>query len=554
MSLLGKYATWFLILFPAFLLLGVAYYFSESLFFADDFHLLKTIVWMQDADSWAGKLELLTQQHNEHRIVVPRLITWLNYKFLGHIDWPVLIIFGNLIWCGILYFLWSAFRVLKYPSWYFLPIPWLLFQPAYYDNYTWTISILQQSVIVFLLAWLVHAFATRRFGLAVSIVLLGTFTHGNGIFGFGIGLVFLVLYREWRLLAWWLALAVVVALAYFYGFQKGQNADFVQSLFNPGRLIAYFFAFMGSLTQIFGPYDLPAVLWGGIVFLSVGVASLVWVFTHWGRVGSMAYFDKVLLGNFLFVAITALLVAVSRSWGASDLIMPPRYAHYSPYLTSWFYLLSLSLLPQLALSTKIWSRVWVLGAFAVCAVSYAHYLPKIVQRRDVLRADEANWKAHTVFMDYPPSFNRNIKEVYLTAVQRGICRNNPTLPGSLSKSVADSTIVLSFKKTEMVTQEVDRTLHEPMLRIGRQEYRGATPMLALVPDRGAAVWLPLFRPRNAYRAMLGGDGLLGHELVAEVLLENLPVGKYQLAFFNSSGSIYTRYNLVINATHEYRIF
>ncbi len=553
-SLPAKYATWFFILLPILLLISTVYYFSEDLFFADDFHLLKTIVWSQETDAYAEKFVLFTQQHNEHRIVVPRLITWLDYQLQGHIDWPVLMLLGNLVWCGILYFLWTAFRSLKYPFWYFLPIPWLLFQPAYYDNYTWTISVLQQSVIVFLLTWLVHAFVKRRVGLAMFIVLLGTFTHGNGIFGFGIGLVFLVLYREWRWLILWLALAAVVAAVYFYGFQKGQNADFLQSLSNPGRLIAYFLAFFGAITQIVVLADWPSVIWGGVLVLSIGGAICIWLYLNWDRIATTGYFERMLLGNFLFLAVTALLVSVSRSWGAQDLFMPPRYAHYSPYLTSWFYLLSLSVLYKNSGLIRAWAGTWTAGAVVVCAMSYFHYLPNVANRRDWLIADAANWHTHSTFVQYPPSFNRNIKEVYRSAVQRGICRSEPVLPSTLGKARVDTSISLNFRSTEMVTQEVERTIRESMLSISCRGYGGPTPLLAMVPEQGAPVWLPFMRPRNAYRAMLLGKGLFGPEMEAQALLENLPAGRYRLALFTPDKVTYTRYRIVIDASHAYRIF
>ncbi|MPR32463.1 hypothetical protein [Salmonirosea aquatica] len=476
--------------------------YSETLFFADDFHLLKTIVWFQETDSFYEKIALLLQQHNEHRILFPRLLTWLDYRLEGHINWPVLMVLGNMVWCGVLYFLWDAFRTLRLNPWLFLPIPWLLFHPFYYDNLTWTISVLQQSVIVFILAWLVHAFTNRRFLLAIGIVLLGTFTHGNGIFGFAVGIVFLVIYREWRWLGIWLLVALITAFVYFYGFERGQSADFARSLSDPLRLIAYFCTFLGSVTQVFGPHDWPSVAWGAIVFLGIAWFGFPKIYAQYRSGPPLSYFEKMLLGNLLFLGITALLVAVSRSWSATDFLIPPRYAHYSPYITAWFYLVGIAVLARSYI--WYWSLPWGILAVLIWLVSYLNYFTTLEYRRDWLRADKANWENYDVFLQYAPSFNRNIRDVYHKAVDRGICYHPSGLPSQLTGASTDSTLALTFERGFSVSQDASGEYREKILRVGNKSNASDTPFLALVAEGQPVVWVPYYRLRNAYRGILRG--------------------------------------------------
>jgi hypothetical protein len=88
MSKTGKSIISFtVILLPCFVYLIYSFLNSGTLFRADDFHLLKTVVWMQDANGPVEKFKLLIQQHNEHSpfAYVPGLRHRGRYK-LAHID------------------------------------------------------------------------------------------------------------------------------------------------------------------------------------------------------------------------------------------------------------------------------------------------------------------------------------------------------------------------------------------------------------------------------------------------------------------------------------
>lgn len=549
---LRKFPIYLAVFLPVALLLATVLFYSETLFFADDFHLLKTVVWFQDTDSFYQKVLLLMQQHNEHRIVFPRLLTWLDYRIEGHINWPTLMVLGNLVWCGVLYFLWDAFRTLKLNPWLFLPIPWLLLHPFYYDNLTWSISVLQQSVIVFILSWLVYAFAHRRFFLAIAIVLLGTFTHGNGIFGFAVGVVFLVIYREWRWLGIWLGIALLTAGVYFYGFEKGQNADFARSLSDPLRLMAYFCTFLGSITQVFGPKEWPAVAWGAIVVLGIGWFGFPKIYARYQSGRALSYFEKMLLGNLLFIGITALLVAVSRSWSATDLMIPPRYAHYSPYLTAWFYLVGLAVLARPY--ARQWAMAWGMGAVVLCLVSYLNYFTTLEYRRDWLRADKANWENYSVFLQYAPSFNHNIRETYQVAVARGVCYHPSQLPARFTNQIVDSTLTLTFERGFTVSQDASGEHREKVLRVGSQSPHSETPFLVLVAENKPVLWVPFYRLRNAYRFMLQGQGLKKGNLTTEILLDNLPEGTFRLGLYSNQRLRMTPHQLRIGTDHAVQTY
>ncbi len=552
MHLLARFSVRFLLVLPVLFLLGVIWYYSETLFYADDFHLLESVLWQHQSMGAGQKLKWLIQQHNEHRILIPRLLTWLDFQLEGHINWPVLMLLGNLLWCGVLYFLWSAFRSLGLPVWFFLPVPWVLFHPIYFDNLTWTISVLQQSVIVFLLSWLVQAFSRRRFGLAMFIILVATFTHGNGIFGFAIGMVFLILYREWKWLTIWMALTAIVSLVYFYGFEKGQSADFGQSLADPLRMAAYFASFVGSVTQSFGLYWRPSIVWGTLLIVVMGWFALPKLYKGLFTGQSLSYFDKMLLGNLMFLIVTALLVAISRSWMATNFLIPSRYAHYSPYITSWFYLAVLSALPRTL--TVPWAVFSSACAMLICVASYLNYFTKLEYRHDWLRADKSNWANYSTFMQYAPTFQRNVAHDYPNVLRLGICRNEPTLPDRPPVRDRDSTLRLDFRQAVLVIRDPDKMHADTSLVVEQHTYHGATPFLVMLPDTGPAVWLPFYRTRNAYRKMLTGLGLRKDGITTDVLQHNLPVGRFQVGLYSESGFILTDQRIEVREDHSIRLF
>ena len=553
MKLLYKFSVAILIFFPIFFQLGIVIYYSQPLFLADDYQLLDFIVKLQHPASVLQKFQWLIEQHNEHRILIPRLLTWLDYQMEGFINWPVLMLIGNSIWCGIIYFLWSTFRSLRLPIWYFIPVPWLLFHPIYFDNLTWTISVLQQSVIVFLLSWLVYAFSIRKFSLAIVIVLIATFTHGNGIFGFAVGVVFLSLYREWRKLVVWNLVALFTACIYFYGFVKGQSADFSASLSDPLRIVAYFFAFLGSITQSFGPYSTSAVIAGALLLGGLSWFLLPRLLANLRSGQPLDYLSRMLLGNVLFILITTLLVTISRSWLATTYIIPSRYAHYSPYLFSWAYLVILSILPKGSKSNAI-----AMGAVAVSMLiwvaSYLNYFTKLEYQRDALRADATNWKNYLFFAQYSPPFNQNIQTEYQKVLKIGVCRLQPSLPVHFPKVKQDTSIQLTFEPSQLLIQDAHGDYPQNTLIIKNYQYQGDTPFLVLTAANKQPVWIPVYRMRNAYKRILTGQGLRKNEIMATIFTDNLPAGNYVVGIYNGDVLSLSSNHLEVSPTHTIKVY
>jgi hypothetical protein len=503
------------------------------LFFADDFHLLKTVVWMHDTDSLSEKFQLLIQQHNEHRIVLPRLLTYLDYKLEGHISWPTLVVAGNLLWIAVLWFFWKAFKTLNVPFWMFIPIPWIFLQPQYSDNVTWSISILQQSVIVFWFGLFCFLCAKRMYGQALIVAIMATFTHGNGIFSFLIGITFLSLDRNWKGALTWLGVLILVGCVYFWGFEKGQNADFQKSLSDPVRLMAAFFAFFGALTKVQFTSVLFPVICGAIFVLILGtflIPKLIACFTK-NRV--LSFFEKLLLGNVIFVGITAALICVSRSWGGIDTVMAPRYMHYAPFVACWVYLVLI-----LTASEKL--RNIVASAFILMAVifnglCYFVYNEEIVYRKNGLTADAENWNTHQIFLNYASSFNQNIKEPYTDAVKEGICATLPSVLGiNGTQAPADSNAWVTVEKGVLTEQDASGSYQRDYFRIANERLTGTSYLYLQNNLDQKGYWLATRLSNVGIRRLITSLEIYKPGFTAEFLTENVPAGDYRIGILNDN--------------------
>lgn len=511
---------------------------SASLFFADDFHLLKTVLWIQDVDGIFEKLAVLMKQHNEHRILFPRLLTLLDYKLEGAINWSILILIGNLLWIANIWFFWEGFKSFKIPSWMFVAIPFIFLQPQYTDNVTWSISILQQSVIVFWFSLLTYLCSKSKFSWALLVAVIATFTHGNGIFSFFIGIIIAISERKWRTTIIWAGTWIIVGVIYFWKFQKGQAADFGQSLADPVRLVMAFFAFFGSVIKIRTENTNYAVLLGAILVLVLAVyliPRLKSVFTK--SADGLTSFDKMLLGNVLFLGITAALICVSRSWGGVGNVLAPRYQHYSPYLICWVYIVVLSYLG--IRNRKIVAALSIGVAVTFNALSYFTYNEEVQLRKNWLVADESNWINHSIMLNYVKQFNDNIRETYDRVTNKGICEPQNQLPdASRFNSAGSKKVKLDFSRNVINDMDASGIYPHQQQRIANNDLRGVT-FIYLSMGSGLGYWLPTRISHAGIKEFLESGKLSKAGFSIEFLTENFPAGVYKIGLLNNNKFLWT---------------
>jgi len=321
---------------PAILLLGWISHYAVNVPLGDEWALVPLF------EKW-GSHQLsfhdLYQQHNEHRILIPKLI-YLVFAQLTNWDLRAEMFFSVVLCAGTSAGIYMLLRrTLGGPPRQLLLL-WaaanlLLFSPTQAQNWLWGFQLqmfIPNLCLVLTLVILTSDFPWwPRFGASVFLIGVATFSFGNGVLLWPVVALFLVLRGEskWRIAAWLLAFALVVAL-YFPGYYRIPRAHPLTGSWLDYP--SYFLVFIGGALSRGreGQLLLGATITGAVA-LVVYAAILVHFFRTRGEALRNAA-PWLVLGP--YVIGSAALVAYSRvNWG-------PNQALDSRYVTNsnYFYL------------------------------------------------------------------------------------------------------------------------------------------------------------------------------------------------------------------------
>jgi hypothetical protein len=423
-------------IFAIFIIIALFYFacyqYTYNFFYQDDFHLLRFVTIFQDESvGFYDKIKTLYDQHNEHRIIIPRLFVLFDYYLQGHLDWQVLNTVAALYYLGIFTLFALVIRKIKLPIWYILPIALLIFQPAAYENFYWTISILQQVGNLFWAMFLFYSlvyFAPKYFWISIISIIILTFTHGNGLFAFGVGGLILFLQKRYKELFIWIAIMIAVAAFYFLGYYTAQNSNIAGSLSNPLRLIGCFGGFWGNfIKDFFKTNDKIMIAIGGglIIFSSLLSINIKVIFTYFFpnkksainlQKGDESYF---LLAIFIFLSITAGLVALSRSWSSIEAGFQNRYLHNSVIALVLLYVSVLNL--KLSVNfKKSFGIVFLFFGLFFNAFSWYTKYETLVFQKNSQESDSVNYQINGISIVNDKSFNQNIRTYLKQSFDEGI--------------------------------------------------------------------------------------------------------------------------------------
>ena len=408
------------------IIIFVFYYFcnkfSYNFFYQDDFHLLRFVTIFNDNSvNLQEKFNALYGLHNEHRIVFPRLFALIDYYLQGHIDWQILNVVSALYYLGIFTFFALIIKKINLSLWYILPVALFIFQPSSYQNFYWTISILQQVGNLFWAMFLFYSlvyFRPEKFWIPLSLIIVLTFTHGNGLFAFGVGGLLLFLQKRFMQLGIWIGLMVIVTIFYFWGYYTAQNSNISGSLSNPVRLIGCFGGFWGGFIYDFFKNTnktIFTILWGLVVFvllLIVNSKLLLNYFLNNIRTKFQTYFPQenlFLLACFLYLTVTAFLVALSRSWISISAGFQNRYLHNSVIALILLYITILHYNSG-QLRKTVGIIMLFIGLFFNIFSWYNNFELLTFQRKSQ-EADAVNYQFNKISIVNDKSFNVNIKSI-----------------------------------------------------------------------------------------------------------------------------------------------
>ena len=527
----------------------VCIHFSYNFFYQDDYHLLRFVTVIEDRSvSFQEKLSTLWGQHNEHRIIFPRLITLLDYYVQGHIDWAVLNVISALYYFGIFYFFFKILQKAGLNNWYVLPIALLIFQPAAYENYYWTISILQQVGNLFWAMFLFYSlvyYNPSKFWISLLLIFILTFTHGNGLFAFGVGGILLFLQKRYKELGIWIGFMIFVSIIYFYGYYTAQNSNIAGSLSNLKRLIGCFGGFWGVFLKDILNTTNRAILAGLGIFIVLFIINIMTFLSFLFpkiNIKTTIFFPQkslFLFACFLYLSITAGLVALSRSWSSMDAAFQNRYLHNS--VIAFILLYTTILLFKSVYLKKIILSLGLIFSIIYYVFSwYSNYEFLVIQQQNQ-EADAVNYSLNGITAVNDKSFNANIKSVLDKSFTDGISVLPNTPLRDVVKNIDKFTsntktnFPIEIKRDSVLSFNISNSHYRPLFHFTNLNYALSGKIyLVLKSDKNTFIFATNHR-RNRKIELLKTSHFFTEGFYTSIMTDAMPNGEYTVGILSQEG-------------------
>jgi len=310
------------------------------------------------AANFSEKISLIFSQHNEHRILLARLIFLLDLKINGAINFKH-IIFINFGLVVLLYLLLINFGNKLLPHYKLLVATvasLCLFTVNSYDNCNFAMAGAQNYGVITLFLSSMYFYGKRNVWLlpfAVLLQILCVFTSGNGNVAsfFLVAFVVLSKYKPGIIAA--IITFLVIAPLYYYDYAPTENGFFTS---DPTRFLPYFARVLGA------HWGFKLSLYGGMA----AFLAFLWLIpqsTKWRQNNNIAY----IVCACAFLVVSAMVLALFRGGLHADTAYTSRYLIYSDMIV---FLLTILLLYKFLDN----SRYYIHLSSAVVIVLVAFYI------------------------------------------------------------------------------------------------------------------------------------------------------------------------------------
>ena len=294
--------------------------------YLDDYDaILKYILTFREVN-FGEQLQSLLLPHNEHIMMMTRVVSWVSYSLTKKIDFGSLLFIGNGLLLIQLCFLYRLFTPSnRFSSIYFLLVLLVFLNPQYSPTSFWTMALWSNIWVLLPVTLSIFLLSNPKIWYwALPAALLSLFSNGNGLMIWPVG--FLILLMDKRPLKQyiiWGTTAVLASGSYFYLMRQQASSSFFELsnlLFLPLNLLA----FLGSYGALLGGKlgQTMAVLVGIIVAIMTLISFKKYLKTRERT-------DLILLSLMSFIFLTALTVALFRAEKGMSIIIGGRYRQYS---------------------------------------------------------------------------------------------------------------------------------------------------------------------------------------------------------------------------------
>lgn len=426
------------------------YYFSFDFPFQDDVTLLEFINTTKETPwNWSHFFQSLFRVDNDHAIVVPRLITWMDYLIFGQVN------FQHLIWLTlveliiILFILYHLFKRQHLQLIYFLPVAFLWLQPQYHEVSNWAITGIQHATVtLFLLLSLVLITDNKAYALFGAIVLafLASFTFGNGFLVF-IALAYVyLLQKNWRNVLIIGCCLLAFFVFYMQIYQMGQAAKFH---WNIKQILLSFLGFIGASAMEFPKIGLMLSWFIGCIVVGI----FAYYSIDHGRFQVKNKDQATYVGILIFILSSAGIIALVRS--AENYTIYSRFQLYAALSIIIIYL------HLLLRSNKRFRIILLIGMLLYSIPFYLlsyfnHTISQQYQKMSFI-ADRINWRNNQSMLSVSSGFLMNAKPILQEAENNGIYSFNAPWNNPLIQNRA---IPLSQNSFQLQTKEYKEIMHQ----------------------------------------------------------------------------------------------
>jgi hypothetical protein len=287
--------------------------------FTDDYNLLETIYKFRQETDFVASMKILFEQINQHRFPFERSVMLIMVYFTGTVNIKVQIILGNIFLLGILFMFFRSLKKESISWYYFIPVPYILFNLVYFENAFWGIAAIQNTPLLFFAFLSAYGLGRNdQKGLIIGLIaaIITTYVSGSGMLTWISGAIILILQRRFSLLIQWGIVAAAVIAFYFlfdYHFiTSGSTKPWRHPIYN----LIFVLGFWGNAFYTDIPHpSIPGfytdLILCVLVGLVMGLVVLMWLLRSLSNV-KLHWTHWLLLGAFMFVMGTGCMFVLSR--------------------------------------------------------------------------------------------------------------------------------------------------------------------------------------------------------------------------------------------------
>jgi hypothetical protein len=414
---MNKTLSWVLLCLVILVYAAYILFFSVNFPFQDDFLLIQFIETVSHGNlDVFGLITELFRTFNDHKAVVPRFISLVEYTATGTLNYRFYIFLVTVNTIYIFYFLYLQFRKTRLPVYYFIPAAFLFFHPLYHDVSGWALNGMQHTFLTAFTVTAVLLASRKTYSALLGVVIccfLATFTHGNGILSYPAIVFYFLCIKDFKK-AGIITAAMFASLGvYLIGYESGQAMHLPD---NPGVFLISFFGFIGSILSVWGQPQLWSTLFGAVICIAALLLGIQILKHYRSRVNPLKPGTLELLSILVFICITSFVIALFRSWAGTTITS--RFQLYTCMATVIFYIFLLNY-TSLYKKRGVFISTLALSFFYWC-YSFYTYTDIVADKKATYQADVYNWVYNRSMFSVPTPLLSNA-DFYLTpAYRKGI--------------------------------------------------------------------------------------------------------------------------------------